>query len=65
MSYINKLPDAKFSLSKNGGEQLKQDIMSYFREAKRQLEDKNSALEWINDFFMEKQCFARQTGTSE
>lgn len=37
MSYINKLPDAKFSLSKNGGEQLRQDIISYFREAKRQL----------------------------
>jgi hypothetical protein len=63
MSYINKLPDAKFSLSKNVGEQLKQDILSYFREAKRQLEDKNSSLEWVKDFLVEKHCFEKQTAT--
>lgn len=57
MSHLHKLPEAKFSLSKNSGQQLKEDILHYFKEAKKQLEEQRAALNWVKDFFLEKQCW--------
>ena len=46
--------------SRNQPELFKEDLLSYVRSSQKSLEDKNKAIEWMKDFFIEQKCYPRR-----